>query len=234
MRAEEDQRVRVAVDAALRVLSVGGIDDPLPSAVTVRLADRDRFIAAPIGIPWAVVQPAELVAGSADALLSGEAGAINIPAVNNNLDVLKRNSEIAAVFHAHPPASVLLGVCGEVLVPFCQEACRFFEDQSIVNDRFEFDDAERPAWLAESIGRGKVLLIRNHGIMTQGASVEEAAAWLLQYERLADMQLRLTTRLNALPLIPDAAARMFKKTNGSPEAGRAWFFAKLTELQGEL
>lgn len=234
MLSEEETRLRYVMVTALRMLTAHDLDDPMAGVLTVRAPARGRFLTSPMGVSWGVVQPDELVVGDRDALFSGKAGPINKPAVANNLGVLDANAGMGAVMHMHAPASVALGLLGRKLAPFCQEACRFFESQSIVEDRFDFDDADRPAWLGRSIGTAKILLIRNHGLMTQGEGVEDAVAWAIQFEQLSETQLRVDAAGGAGALIPDEAARVFRDANGSALAGRAWFMARLSAFEGEF
>lgn len=228
---EEERTLRVNIVTALRVLSAGGIDDPIAGVVTIRHPDKKSFIASPIGIPWSQVQPDELVI--IDPQLLPSTRMVNIPAVANNIGLHQNNLSTGAVIHSHAKPLVALSVVGQLIPPFSQEACVFFQEQVIIPDNHDYDP-NRPEWLASKIGSRKILIIENHGIMVQANFIEDATAYLLQYQDLVDLYFQTSQFRSSLPVIPDAPAIRYKEANGSSDAARMWYFCRLHELRGEL
>lgn len=77
--------------------------------------------------------------------------------------------------------------------------------------------------MAEALGTGKALILRNHGLLTVGQSVEEATWWFLRMQRCCEIQL-LAEAAGAPRHIDDAAARRAFGEQGTPLAG--WFTAQ--------
>jgi ribulose-5-phosphate 4-epimerase/fuculose-1-phosphate aldolase len=74
-----------------------------------------------------------------------------------------------------------------------QDSCIFFNAHSVYADFggivFEGDEAEK---LAQSVcGRNKGVILQNHGLLTVGKTVDEAAYLFSLMERLCEVQLKV-------------------------------------------
>lgn len=214
---------------ALHLLAAYELGDPFSGQIILRSSDQ-TYAVSPMGRPWNCVNPDEVILASRSAIESRRAGVINYPAAVNSLGMLQR-SGINAVVHVHPPAATVLGSLGLQVEPFSQEGCLFFENQVVIADRFDFD-LGRPVWLHDSVGTHRVLAIRNHGIMVQGARLSEAMAYALQYEACAEQQLELLKVGHPYSLIPPAAARALRDANGSLFAVDTWYKARVEAVIG--
>ncbi len=88
------------------------------------------------------------------------------------------------VLHAHPKyATVLASIKQDVLPPIDQNAMRFFNRVS-VDSRFNgmglADEAER---LTTTLGRNRVLIMGNHGVVTVADTIAKAFDELYYFER---------------------------------------------------
>jgi len=220
--------VRTDLIIALRALAAYELGDPISGVITARVEeDANAYVCNPVGVPWEIVEEHDLVEFTIQALESDTLLPINREAVRNNLGLLRRDG-IGAVTHVHASSAILLATTGRHLEPFRQEACVFFEDHHIIPDRFELG-FDRTSWLAEQIGDAKALAIANHGLITQGRSIPDATAWALFFEDMAEQFLRLLSLRLPYSLIPDDAARSFRASNGTAEAG--WLhFQSLADL----
>ena len=57
--------------------------------------------------------------------------------------------------------------------------------------------------IAASLGSAKLCILRNHGLLTVGHSVEEAVGWFVMAERVAEVHVKAP---NAKPISDEAAA----------------------------
>jgi ribulose-5-phosphate 4-epimerase/fuculose-1-phosphate aldolase len=76
-----------------------------------------------------------------------------------------------------------------------QDSCIFFNAHSVYADFggivFEGDEAQK---LAQSVsGRNKGVILQNHGLLTVGKTVDEAAYLFSLMERLCEVQLKVET-----------------------------------------
>jgi ribulose-5-phosphate 4-epimerase/fuculose-1-phosphate aldolase len=97
-------------------------------------------------------------------------------------------------------------------------------------------DLEEGKRIAHALGDNKAVILRNHGLLTVGHSVEEAAWWFITMERSCQAQL-LASAAGSPVLIDPEMARLTKSQVGSPLAG--WFsfqplFDRITREQPDL
>ena len=97
---------------------------------------------------------------------------------------------MVAAAHAHTPYGRAWSATGRPLEPISQDHCAFYGDHAVFDDftGAVYDTAESRRF-ATAIGRGKALILQNHGLLTVGQSVDEAAFWLHLLERCAQTML---------------------------------------------
>ena len=66
-------------------------------------------------------------------------------------------------------------------------------------------DTDEGTRIATALGPHKAVILRNHGLLTVGGSVEEAAWWYLSMERCCQVQLLAEAAGRPVPIGPDAA-----------------------------
>jgi len=106
-----------------------------------------------------------------------------------------------------------LGALGRLLEPVDQESAAFYENQ-VLFDRYDGPSVaiEQGRAIAEALGDKRAILLRHHGLLTVGGSVDEAVHWFVTYENCAQVQL-----------IASAAGQMGTFTREQAEAARAGF-----------
>jgi ribulose-5-phosphate 4-epimerase/fuculose-1-phosphate aldolase len=113
--------------------------------------------------------------------------------------------------------------------PLTQDACSFYEDHSLFDDYtgvvLQLDEGKRTAI---ALGEKKAIILRNHGLLTVGYSVDEAAWWFVAMERSCQAQLMAEAAGTPI-LIYSENARLAQRQVGSHQVG--WFsFQPLYEL----
>ncbi|MNY48772.1 Decarboxylase NovR [compost metagenome] len=102
----------------------------------------------------------------------------------------------------------------------------------------ELDEGQR---IANALGDNKAAILQNHGLLTVGKTVDEAAWWFITMERSCQVQLlaeAAAARTNApLKMIGEAAARQAYSIVGTAQAG--WFqfqplYARIVREQPDL
>ena len=103
-------------------------------------------------------------------------------------EIMLRRPDVGGIVHSHPDFVVTLSIAGHTLRPvtgigsFLPEDVPVFDDASLVNT-----DA-RGAAVAEALGDGPAIVLRGHGLVVVGASVEEAVARCVCAEANARIQ----------------------------------------------
>lgn len=96
-----------------------------------------------------------------------------------------------------------------------QDALRFYKDHSVY-DSFggAVLDREEGRRIAKSLGSGKAVILQNHGLLTVGRSVDEAAFWFISLERTCQVQMAVDAVVKAR----DGEKGYEKKVIGEEEA----------------
>lgn len=136
-------------------------------------------------------------------LLMGE-GPINMTAYYIHAPIHEARPEAVAVAHTHTAYGTPWAARGERFRMICQEAAAFYEDHYVFPGEevqvMDFDAGKR---IAHSLEDGKAVILRNHGPVTVGRSVEEAVGWFLLMERVAEVHIKAP---GAEPISDEAAA----------------------------
>ena len=90
----------------------------------------------------------------------------------------------------HTPFMAKPGHLGRLLDPLTQDACAFYDDLRCSDDYtgvvVSMTEGER---LAAALGDKKAIMLKNHGHLTVGESVDEALWWYVTLERSCQVQL---------------------------------------------
>ena len=95
-----------------------------------------------------------------------------------------------AAAHAHSIYGKSWSSLGRLLDPITQDACVFYQDHGLFDDYtgvvYETSEGDR---IAQALGSAKAVILRNHGLLTVGRTVDEAAWWFITMERSCQAQL---------------------------------------------
>ena len=99
----------------------------------------------------------------------------------------KENNRV--VMHTHSRAGMAIAALEEGLLPISMGATAFFEDIAYHNYEGPSLYLEERERLQESLGDKRVLILRNHGLLTVGRTVAEAFIRLYRLESACQVQL---------------------------------------------
>ncbi|MEU5973514.1 class II aldolase/adducin family protein [Streptomyces sp. NPDC047315] len=176
---------------ALRIFARLGYEDGVSGHITARdPVYQDCFWVNPFGLPFALVTPADLLLVNERGQVVDGGHHVNQAAFAVHAQVHLARPDAVAVAHTHTVHGRALAALGELIEPLTQEACAFYEDHALV-DAYTGVAVDVPEGrrIAEALGPYKGLVLRNHGLLTVGASVDAAAWWFITMERCARVQL---------------------------------------------
>ena len=85
--------------------------------------------------------------------------------------------DVMAAAHTHSPYGRAFSTLGKTLAPLTQDACAFYGDHAVFDDYTGVVlDVEEGKRIADALGANKAVILRNHGLLTVGHSVDAAAA----------------------------------------------------------
>lgn len=220
---EEEQRFRKErLAAALRIFGKFGFDEGVAGHITVRdPLDPKTFWVNPMGRSFKLMCVSDLIRVTHDGDIVEGKGILNGAAFTIHSHIHAARPEVTAAAHAHSIFGKTWSAMGRLLDPITQDACAFFDDHALLDDYtgvvVDMSEGER---LAQCLGHRKAILLKNHGHLTVGHSVEEATWWYVTMERSCQAQLLACAAGDPQP-VPDEMARHTAGQIGTTLAG--WF-----------
>jgi len=114
-----------------------------------------------------------------------------------------------AVIHTHAPTATLFGLLEMKVVPITIDAIRFL-DMPLV-PFFMPGTKDLVAGVEERITKSPALLLQNHGLVTYGANLREAANIALTLEEVCRLMLECRESGREPALIPEKVVTMLKQ-----------------------
>lgn len=189
---EEERASRKAkLAAAFRMFSKAGLDEGVAGHVTVRDPEfPDSYWVNPFGMHFSMIRSSDLVrVDHAGEVVEGDR-AVNGAAVAIHCAVHAARPDVVAAAHAHGPYGKTLSSLDMTIEPLTQDACAFYDDIGTYTDyRGVVLSSEEGDRIGRALGPHKAVILRNHGMLTVGESVDSAAWWFLTLERTAQSQL---------------------------------------------
>ncbi|KAK5048702.1 hypothetical protein LTR84_005794 [Exophiala bonariae] len=154
----------------------------------------ESFWTNPIGVHFGLLKASDMILVNFDGEVIGgnDSRPPNTAGFLIHAAVHKARPDAHAVCHAHGIAGKAWSVFGKRLEMLTQDACKFWGDAQGVYDEYGGvvlgpEEGER---IAAALGpRGKGCVLRNHGILTVGDTVDEAAFLFTSFERSCRVQL---------------------------------------------
>ena len=184
-------QLRETLTNAGRVLAMEGQGDYVAGHISVRLpGDSGRFLMKPAGIGIEEMRPDNIITVD----IEGKKVDGSMPRHNEvfiHSEVLRVRDDVQCVIHSHPVHAVAFSSLGRPLVAVGNDAITFaaaglpiFSETTdlIINQ-------ERGRAVARCLGEHPALILRNHGIVATGGSIEEAVWNAIKLEKACKVQL---------------------------------------------
>ncbi|MBV9950410.1 MAG: class II aldolase/adducin family protein [Acidimicrobiia bacterium] len=208
--------------AAFRLFGRFGFDEGVAGHITARDPEHpDRFWVNPFGMNFKQICVDDLICvDHSGEVVEGDAS-VNQAAFAIHSQVHAARPDVVAAAHSHSVYGKAFSALGKKLAPLTQDSCIFYEDHALFDDFTGVVlDVEEGKRLAHALGETKAVILRNHGLLTVGHSVEETIYWFTSMERTC--QAELLVRAAGEPVvIDDDVARATYEQTGSHLAG--WF-----------
>ncbi len=205
--AEERLHRKQRLAATFRLFAHYGFDEGVAGHVTARDPERlDHFWVNPFGMYFGHIR------------VEGDRP-VNSAAFAIHSQIHAARPDAIAAAHSHSMHGRAFSSLGRLLDPLTQDSCAFYEDHALFDDYtgvvLELSEGRR---IAATIGEKKAIILRNHGLLTVGQSVEEAAYWFIALERSCQAQL-LAEAAGKPVKIDREAALLTRSQVGSHAAG---------------
>ncbi|MBB6347758.1 class II aldolase/adducin family protein [Nonomuraea muscovyensis] len=239
-RTPEEERLhrRQRLAAALRIFADRGFDEGVGGHITARDPILPHcFWVNPFGMHFGHVRVSDLLLVDETGTVVQGDGKVNPAGFVIHSHVHAARPDVVAAAHTHSTFGRAWSTLGRRLDPITQDVCAFYEDHELYDDYtgVVLDDEEGKR-IAQRLGGAKAVILRNHGLLTVGGSVEEAAWWFVTMDRSCQVQL-LAEAAGEPRLIQPAEARTAREQIGTPGIGRLNFrplYADIVRRQPDL
>ncbi|MEB1807475.1 MAG: class II aldolase/adducin family protein [Bacillaceae bacterium] len=219
---EERNHLKERLAAAFRLFSKFGFDEGVAGHITVRdPGEKDHFWVNPFGMHFSQIKASDLILVNHEGDVVEGKRPVNRAAFAIHSQIHAARPDVVAAAHAHSTYGKTWASLGRLLDPITQDACAFYDDHVLFDDYtgvvLDTEEGER---IAKALGQHKAAILRNHGLLTVGKTVDEAAWWFITMERSAQAQL-MAEAAGTPVLIDKDYAKITSKQVGSDLAG--WF-----------
>ena len=133
-------------------------------------------------------------------------------------EIFKVRADVNCVIHTHPTYSVALSATGRPIKAYSQPGAMFAGEVGVYNDTITLIRSHAMgAGVAKALDRGRAVLLKNHGIVITGKTIEEAVIGTIMLENAATIQLLTEAAGDPAPEFPPDDVAKFKQEIGQPE-----------------
>ncbi|KAJ5731719.1 aldolase [Penicillium malachiteum] len=186
------QKQHLAV--AFRTFAKQGFDEGVAGHISLRdPLNPEHFWINPLSMHFSMIRVSDLVLvnESGEVLPEGAQHPINGPAFAIHSEIHKARPDLNAACHAHSVYGKAFSCYGRPIEMLYQDALRFYNDLAVYN-RYggTVISTEEGARIAKALGPTcRSVILQNHGMITCGRTVDEAAFLFIALDRCCHAQL---------------------------------------------
>ena len=223
---EEERRHRQErLATAFRIFGNFGFSEGVAGHITARDPEhRDCFWVNPFGMPFSHIRVSDLLlVDHSGEVIEGDY-AVNQAAFAIHSGIHMAMPHVVAAAPSHSLYGKAFSSLGRLLDPITQDSCVFYENHVLFDDYTGVVlDPEEGKRIAYALGDVRAAILRNHGLLTVGHTVDEALWLFVSMERSCQAQL-LAEAAGAPTLIDHETAVATQRLIGNSAAG--WFSAQ--------
>ena len=208
--------------AAFRLWAKLGYDEGPAGHITARDPELlDHFWVNPFGRHFSMISVSDLLLVNHEGEVVEGNDIVNRAAFAIHSQIHAARPDVISAAHCHSMHGKAWSSLGRTLDPITQDACAFYEDHVLFDDYTGVVlDTEEGKRIAHALGGAKAAILRNHGLLTVGETVDEAVWWFITMDRSCQAQL-LAEAAGTPVLIDEDDARLTFTQVGTHLAG--WF-----------
>lgn len=191
MSEKSERELRVDLAACYRLVAAHGWDDLVFTHISVRLPGPEHhFLINPYGMLFEEITASSLVKVDANgAKVAPSDYPVNPAGFVIHSAVHAARHDITCVLHTHTPAGVAVSAQAEGLLPISQQATIALASLGYHDyEGIALADEEKPR-LVRDLGTNMGLVLRNHGLLTVGATVGDAFLAMFNLQRACEIQV---------------------------------------------
>jgi L-fuculose-phosphate aldolase len=207
---------------ASRILAMHGYEDMTLGHVSVRGDDERTIYIKRKGVALGEVTPSDIVAVDLDSDPDNLAEGLHLETVLHT-EVYKRRPDVRSVVHGHPPHATAFGATDAQFAYLTHDSVLFI-DGILTYDGVPdlIMDARQGALVAQALGEGSALLLRNHGVLLAERDLRWAVLAAVLLERATQLQAIASTLGPLHPIPKELLAGIHSVKYQAGFAGEYW------------
>jgi len=206
---------------AFRAFGQFGFDEGAAGHITARDPEHhDRFWVNPLGMNFKQIRVKDLLCVNANGDVIEGDWPLNQAAFAIHSAVHAARPDVVSAAHSHSLYGKAFSTLRRPLAPLTQDACAFYGDHAVYESyggvAFSLEEGRN---IAAALGPHKAAILSNHGLLTVGRSVDEAAWWFITMERSAQAELIACAAGTPIPIEEAQAAETAAQVGGH---GSGW------------
>lgn len=180
---------------AFRVFAKKGFCEGPAGHISVRdPIDPQTFWINPLAVHFSLLTPQHMVhVDEQGNVIGGNRTTINAAGFKIHSTIHKARPDVNAICHVHSKAGKAFAALGSHLDMLNQDACIFFKNHTLYKDFggvvLESEEANH---IAQALGTtNRAIILKNHGLLTAGSNVGEAAYLLCLMDTCCDVQMQV-------------------------------------------
>jgi ribulose-5-phosphate 4-epimerase/fuculose-1-phosphate aldolase len=206
---------------AFRVFARKNFTEGTAGHISIRdPVDPSTFWINPLGVHFGLLRASDMVHVDENGkIIGGSRKAINAAGFEIHSALHKARPDVHAACHTHSIYGKAYSAFAKPLEMLNQDACIFYDAHTVYE---EFGgivlEKEEGIRLAKALGNNKAIILKNHGLLTVGNTVDEAAYLFTLMERTCQAQL-----------LVDAARRQGKQPEIVPHREASYTFENTSD-----
>ncbi|GIS33029.1 MAG: class II aldolase/adducin family protein [Gammaproteobacteria bacterium] len=214
---EEERRLALkGLQVVLECLPTLALMKDFPGHITYRDPEYPHYFwVNPFGMHFDTICVSDLLLVDRDGKVVQGDRPVNTAAFAIHSRLHEARPDVKAAAHSHSMYGKSFSSLGRLLDPITQDSCAFFNDHVLFDDFtgvvLETDEGDR---IAEALGDKRAAILKNHGLLTTGETVDAALWGFLSMDRCCQSQL-VAEAVGQVERISDETAEMTKGQVGS-------------------
>jgi len=218
--ADKRQWMLEEMAAAFRIFARKGYGLGSAGHISVRDPEHpDQFWLNPLGRHFGTLKASDMVLVDHEGnVIGGSRKPVNKAGFQIHGAVHRARPDVIAACHTHSTYGKAYSAFGRPVEMINQDACTFYNDQAVHKFGGIVLSGDESGLLAKSLGDKRNLILENHGLLTAGSTVGEAAFLFVLLEQTCQCQLLADASQYPKQYVPDDIADYTFKATASPEA----------------
>jgi len=235
---EERLHRKQRLAAGFRLFSKFGFEEGIAGHITARDPEfPDHFWVNPFAMPFSQIRVSDLILVNHEGEVVDGKHPVNAAAFAIHSQVHAARPDCVAAAHSHSIHGKAFSALGMELEPITQDVTAFYGHHALFDDYTGVVlDVEEGKRIAHALGDNKAVILRNHGLLTVGTTVDAAVWWFVTMERSCQAQLLAMAAGPRVLIDADQAGKTHKQV-GSEIAGWISFqplYARIVREQPDL